>query len=74
MDAYVTGVYFVAVVLFIIFAVHDLYISKKFQLPFAQPVARPSGACPMSCTSFPGYGCGYLSNNVLFECPSNCCS
>jgi hypothetical protein len=74
MDEIVMGVYFVSVVIFFVLAIVDLYKTKQFQISFAPPVATAPGACPTSCMNFPGYGCGYLSNNILFECPSNCCS
>lgn len=38
----------------------------------------PSGSmigaqCPVGCTCFPDAGCGFLSDNVMFSCPSACC-
>lgn len=76
MDRIITGVYIFSVVLFLVLFIKELYDSKQFSITFALPVTTTTttGPCPMSCTTFPGYGCGYLSNNVMFKCPSNCCT
>ena len=48
--------------------------------PPAPPMTSWIGKeCPVGCTCFPGEGagkqqCGYLSNDVKFTCPADCCT